>query len=490
LVVVTRYEEDHVRNFDPKYIIKLLVGPLVLLIIALLPFDGLDYRGQLCLGVYSWIIIWWMLQPVPWAVSSFIPLFLFPALGVATFKESAAMYGQGVVFFIIVILLLGEAIKKSGLGARFALSIMSVRIIKGSVLRFMFIFMFCTYILSWVISTASISIMVPIGIATIDYITHAYEEKGQSITTRKMAVFVSLGALYARVAGSMAVVTALVHNVIAVGLMEEISGYSINFVQWSEVGFILSTIAVVLSFFVLRLFYKPEVSSIPAGREFFEVQKKQLGKWKILEINALIVLGVLVILWVLPTFVNIEWLDLWTAAMIGLPLLFILPSNPETGERLVSASDFMHLNWNVIWLVGGGVGLAGMATKLGVMTWVASMLSETAEPVLLVISGIGTAVLTNFLSGTASVTSMSTIMFAVVANTGINPAVVAHVIPAAAVGVVFPWAGMAAGVTFATGHFSIKQMFQTGIVFTIILITMATLGSMLLVPLLAAFTAG
>ena len=470
------------KDFSYKFIIKLLAGPLLLFTIIYLPLEGLDPKGQLCLAVYGWVIIWWVLQPVPWAATSFLPLILFPVLGVADITATAGMYGQRVVFSMIAILLLGEAVRKSRVGERIALFLMSLPIIKNSVLRFMLIYMICAYMLGAIIAAACIPIMVPIGMATIEYIRKAYEEKGQSITTRKMSIFVALGVFYASVAGGMLLITRS-HNIVAVGLMEELTGYTFNFLQWIEVGFIPGTTGVFLSFLILLMFYRPEVSVIPGGQEYFKEKRKQLGKMKLAEVNALIAIGGLITLWMLPSFIKIQWLNFYTVAVIGMLFLFILPSDLKKKEALVSAKDLMNLNWNVVWLVAGGVGLASMASKLGVMAWVSSLLSGMSATVFVVLSGLGTAILTNFLSGTATVTMVSTIMFGIATDIGVHPGIIARIIPAAATGVIFPWAGLAAGIAFATGHLTIGEMAKTGVIFTFMLLIVISLGSLVLVPL-------
>jgi len=475
------------RYFDYKYFIKLLAGPIVLFVIMYLPLEGLNPKAQLCLAVYGGVIVWWMFQPIPWAATSFLPLILFPLLGIADFKTTAGIYGQSVIFLLMAVLLLGEAIKKSGLGTRFALSLMSLTIIKGSVLRFMFIYMVCTYLLASVTSLAAIPIMVPIGLATVEHIEKAYEAKGHRIGTKKLRVFVVLAALYAIIGGNIATIIHP-HAILATGLLEELTGYTVTFLQWTKVGLPLGTMGVFLSFLILRVLYKPEVSEIPAGQEYFREKKEQLGKIKLAERNVLIVLVVLIILWILPSFIIIEWLSLWSVAILGMLLLFILPSNLEKKEALVSAKDLANINWNIIWLVAGGVGLAGMATELGVMDWASSMISDVAWPVLVVISGFGTGILTNFLSGVATATTMSTIVFAISADIGLHPAVLVRIIPASAVGIVFPWAGAAAGTTFAIGRIEMSDMIKTGIIVTIMYIILVTLGSIILVPLFGAFT--
>ena len=66
-------------------------------------------------------------QPViPWGITAMLPLALFPMLGVMSFKESAAIYCQSVLFLLLAIFLIGQAIKKHGSGERIALTFLSM----------------------------------------------------------------------------------------------------------------------------------------------------------------------------------------------------------------------------------------------------------------------------------------------------------------------------------------------------------------------------
>ncbi|MCH8268761.1 MAG: anion permease, partial [Acidobacteria bacterium] len=65
-----------------KLFAKFASGPLAFLLLYMLPLEGLEPKAQLVMAVFGWVILWWMTQPVPWAVTSFLPLILFPFLRV------------------------------------------------------------------------------------------------------------------------------------------------------------------------------------------------------------------------------------------------------------------------------------------------------------------------------------------------------------------------------------------------------------------------
>ena len=78
---------------------SLVAGPLLCLIIFLsmpssyVTADGsvaeFSQAGRACLGVLVWMAIWWCFETAPIAVTSLLPMVLFPLLGVC--KPAAAM---------------------------------------------------------------------------------------------------------------------------------------------------------------------------------------------------------------------------------------------------------------------------------------------------------------------------------------------------------------------------------------------------------------
>ena len=61
-------------------ILKLASGPIVALLVYAVPFEGLSVEARVVLAIFGWMVIWWMTRPVPWAITSLLPLLLFPAL--------------------------------------------------------------------------------------------------------------------------------------------------------------------------------------------------------------------------------------------------------------------------------------------------------------------------------------------------------------------------------------------------------------------------
>lgn len=71
--------------------LKFASGPMTCLVLSVLPYGGVAAEGRMALSVFGWMVMWWMTQPVPWAISSMLPLVLFPALNVKNLDDTAAL---------------------------------------------------------------------------------------------------------------------------------------------------------------------------------------------------------------------------------------------------------------------------------------------------------------------------------------------------------------------------------------------------------------
>jgi Di- and tricarboxylate transporters len=432
--------------------------------------------------------MWWVLEPAPWGVTSLLPLIILPVLGIMDLKGTAAIYGQSVLFLVLAVLLVGYSCKKHGLGQRFAVALLTIGWVKGSVTRFIFVYMVATFCLAAIVHSAAIAIVIPIGVATMDFIAKEYQKKGITSGTQKIGTMLALGALFATEAGYMVTPASTVHNAIAISLMEKLCGVTITYFQWTETGIIMGAVCLILGYSVLRLLFKPEVDVIPGGVEFFRERKKELGNMTYVEKMVMFVLAALVFLWILPTFVTIKWMDLYWVAILGLIAMFLIPADIEKGEGILTKKDFLNSNWNVIFLVATGVGMAGVLEQFGVVKYLAGQLGGVNGMGLLLISSFVTPIITNFVTGAAATTAMGTLVFPLINSVGINPAVIARICASMSTGLIFPWAGIAAAMVFSSGLVSMKDMIRTGAIVTVIYCIVVTLGSVIMVPLFHAYT--
>ncbi len=66
--------------------IGLFLGPLIGIIIYLLPMPALSEKAHILAAILSWIVIWWICEPVPIPISALLGAVLCVVFGVAAAK--------------------------------------------------------------------------------------------------------------------------------------------------------------------------------------------------------------------------------------------------------------------------------------------------------------------------------------------------------------------------------------------------------------------
>jgi len=198
----------------------------------------------------------------------------------------------------------------------------------------------------------------------------------------------------------------------------------------------------------------------------------------------------MIVLWFIPAFVKISWLNIWIVPPIGMALLFLLRAGEGKKEGILVAKDFQNgIMWNVLFLVLCGTAIAKGLAGVGLTEWVKGTIPSDLSPGLLPwMAGILTGVVSHVTSGTATTAMMSSILFPVADSLNYNPAILARIIASTAFAVSFPWCGAGSGTAFSFGVIRFKDMFKTGVVITIVTVFLAIILSMIFVPLFGGYT--
>src|SRR3990172_9236375 len=284
-----------------KHLLSLLLGPCVFLVVYFLPLGGLPRSGQIVLATFLWAIAWWMTQPVPWGISALLPMLIFPALGVMNVTATTALYGQTIFIWVLGLSLFGYAMEKHGLAKRFAIGMLNLPGVSGTTNRLLFIYMVTTGIVSLFVSTAAVvAMMMPIGLSLLSYVRSISGQSGLHGRSN-FGTFIALGTLYGSVSGGVATIIGHAPGVVAVSLLERLTGETMGFFRWMQLGVPLAIVLLVTYYFILRFFFPPELKEIPRGREFLRQEAAKLGRMKRGEKNVVAAFVVMVFLFMIPS---------------------------------------------------------------------------------------------------------------------------------------------------------------------------------------------
>ena len=396
-------------------------GPLVFLIVYVLPFHGIDPLSQSVLAVTCWMLVWWLTETVNLAVTALLPLVLFPLLGVMPLKEVSPNYANPLVFLFFGGFLIALGIEKWNLHRRIALSI--IKFTGTSTMKIFLGTMIATAFMSmWISNTATTVMMLPIILSVVDLI----EPEKKS----KLAVLMLIGLAWSANIGGMATLIGTPPNLILAGFMKEELGREIFFSEWIVFGFPLSIVLLASAFFLLTRFLPKHERHAEStlAKELIAEQLQKLGPLKGGERSVLILFILTALAWIarkqVVELTGFTAITDTTIAMTSGILLFVIPTKKQDNKsRLLKWNDTSRLSWGILILFGGGLALASAIQR----SQFVPMISETVNSldyghILLFISILALmgVFLTEVISNMALVTALLPLVVAISEGTNID----------------------------------------------------------------------
>lgn len=419
--------------------------------------------------------VWWMTEAIPLAATALLPLVIFPAFQVATFKQVAAPYASDTIYLFMGGFMIALAMQKWNLHRRIALGV--VLLVGTKPRRLVLGFMIATGFLSmWVSNTATAVVMLPIGMSVLTLVAGLV---GGIDEVRRFATGLMLGIAYAASIGSVATIIGTPPNALLVAYLAENHDIKIGFGQWMLVGTPLAVIFMAFAWWLMvYVLFRPEVSDIPGGRDLIVEQWRALGRMSRGEIMVAIVFVASALAWVfVPVVLDVTGSELNISdsliAMSAAVVLFLVPADFKTGTRLLDWKTANELPWDVLLLFGGGLALSSMFSKLGLSLWIGEQAKGLgALPILVVVAAVSALIifLTELTSNTATAAAFLPIMGGVAGGIGItsgNPMnVLLLVVPvalAATFAFMLPVATPPNAVAYGSGYIRIGDMARTGL---------------------------
>lgn len=481
---------DSAERLGANQTVSLIAGPLAggLVFLFFGPED-LSQEGQLTAAIAVLMAVWWATEAIPVAVTAFLPLILFPILGIAPIATAAPFYAHPTIYLFLGGFLIALAIERAGLHRRVALLVFNVVGVNGSSL--IGGFMIAAAVLSmWISNTSTTLMLLPIVMSVIVVIRETISDLS-STQRRDFETAMLLGLAYGATLGGMTTLVGTPPNAFLSGFMSSTYGIEIDFARWMMVGMPLAIIMLPITWFLLtRVMFKVNFKSSAAARKHVIGLSAELGPIKTGEIRIAIVFALLVVGWVarkpIAELTGVKELSDAGVAMLAATLAFIVPSGSRPGA-LVTWEDTKRLPWGVLILFGGGLALAGGMTSSGLTLWIGQQLAPlgAVHSVLLIVAATALVIfLTELTSNLATTATLLPVVAAMAIETGNDPMI--FVIPitlAASCAFMLPVATPPNAIVFSSGYLSIPRMMRAGFVLNIIGIVVLSVISLTLVPM-------
>jgi sodium-dependent dicarboxylate transporter 2/3/5 len=465
----------------------------MLLLLSIPEPEGFSLPAWRLVALAAWMVLWWMTEAVPLAVTALLPIPLMPLLGIVAGKAGekavAGSYGHPLIFLFLGGFFIAAAMQRWGLHRRIALHI--VRLIGGNAASIIAAFMIATAFLSmWISNTAATVVMFAVGLSIIEFVSGQASDARQ---TRAFGIALMLGIAYSASIGGVGTLIGTPPNLFLASYLGDSYNITIDFTTWMLVGIPLVFIMLPLAWwFLCRLFDFGELD-MGQVRLLIHGEIQKLGPMTRGERTVLVVFVVTALLWL-----SRQWLVGYTGlylsdtsiALLAACLLFTLPASLEKGECVLAWEVAKDIPWGVLLLFGGGLALAGAFQSTGLAATIGNAVSgiEGVEISLLVLVTILTVVfLTEVTSNTATTATFLPILSAVAVGFDVSPLMLAlPVALAASMAFMMPVATPPNAIVFSFQGMQIQDMMKAGIWMNCMMVAVVYLAVLFLAPLVFA----
>ncbi|XP_064460902.1 sodium-dependent dicarboxylate transporter SdcS-like [Ornithodoros turicata] len=404
---------------------KIVIGYLIFAAFLVGVFISRDKVLQCSLAVGG-IVVLWTLEPIPYHVTSFVPLVIFPVSSLLPAKDVAMRYMNDDIIRALSGLFISILLQTSKLNRRMALYLLLA--MGTNVRKLLFCYMFFVFLFAMLVTDAAVTAImvslvdtlvaelyaskVRLRVAKINKVTEEarlkpkdgeegrgavdgqdapayaeydnvlHEEQTHCAVLRKAFM---LALSYAAVYGGSALLASR-PSFIMESFLEEQYGYTISEFSWVLVNVAFGIVGLIFAwvfifYIFLRKFDEDGTEDPSSAREVCRGKLDQLGE---MTMNEVIVTGLFVVcvaLWVtrkphiVPGWQDYLKLRLVSESTVGFFVVivaFLLPSdfhNFELKNRILKWNDVYHkMPWGVIFVMSGNIAISYALVECGVIT--------------------------------------------------------------------------------------------------------------------------
>ena len=487
--------EAELRFDEARRKVGIVAGPLMFLLVLAWPFTSLSPEAHRLAAVMALVIVFWITEALPLAVTSLLGPTLAIALQVAPAGLTFRPFASTTIFLFIGSFILAQALFVHRVNERVAFGVLSLKIVGARPTRILIAYgLLAAFLSAWMSNTATAAMLVPIGLSLIRFM------ESEANIPKKYGTALMLITTYCCSRGGMATPVGTPPNLIAVGMINEQLDVRITFVQW-----MLFSVPIVLVLLVIVLAYlswagNAGVDEIPGVDKIIAERKAALGPWRRGEINAVVAFGVTILLWVGPgllalvlgrehpvTVSVLASVPESVAALVGVVLLFLLPIS-KTQRSTITWKQAAQIDWGTILLFGGGLALGALAASTGlaqaVGEGITGLVPTSDVAALTFAAALFTVVLSETMSNTAATNISIPIVISIAMASGVNPIIPAIASAlAASVADALPVSTPPNAIVYASGRVSITDMIRYGVLMDLIAVTLVPGLALLTIPL-------
>lgn len=425
-------------------------------------FDGFT----LSLLLAGLMVVLWISEWIPVYLTALFPLLFAVPMGLLTPKDLAQCYGDANIFLFFGGFVLALGLEKWGVHEQIARRIIAVVGDKKS--NILLGFILSTGMISmWISNTATALMMLPMAIAVIEAMPPSHRHS-------RFSVFLMLSIAYASNIGGVGTLIGSPPNTQMASILSESFQVEISFFDWMKIGMPLAILLLLLMFLIFNMLLGAE------RKDVHDLHFHTLP-WTKAQKRVLWIFSMVAFLWIFrEVFVRwgINYRD-ENAAILGALAMFLMPSGDGQKEKILRWSDTEKLPWGILLLFGGGLALAAVLEKNGVLQFLAQSF-ESFDGIGLAAAVLILTTLAIFISEVLSNLAMVTLFVPVVGifatQTGLPLVPMAMALTlGASLAFMMPVGTPPNAIVFGSGYLRIKDMMRYGFILNLISLALISL---------------
>ena len=499
---VETYSPAEERFNRRRRTVGLIAAPLVLASVLFLPTPGLTPAAHHLAAIMLTVIVLWVTEALPMAVTAILGPTLAVVLQVAPARVALAPFADPIIFLFIGSFILAEAMFVHGVDRRIAFT--APGLADGRHQR-----------------APHRHRLRRSGNLCLD-VDQQHRDDGDALSNRSVdrGARLSIGTRGTRRRGRPPVrdcddahhgvrgvdwrhgtPVGTPPNLIGLGFIERVTGRHVGFLGWMQIG--VPLVAVLFSLLAWWLSRTVRGLQIGAGgAALVREELQRLGPVSTGQRNTLLAFGATVLLWTAPGMAAIvgaadaplvrayeRAVPESVAAMLGAILLFVLPLDWRKRQFTLTWNQAVRIDWGIVLLYGGGLALGELAFSTGLARWIGDSLTawlpvRTELALTIVFAGLA-ILLSETTSNTASANMIVPVAIAVAQAAGVNPlqpALAATL--GASMGFMMPISTAPNAIVYSSGHVPITAMMRHGLLLDLAGFVLIVAAVFSLVPLL------
>ena len=378
------------------------------------------------------------------------------------------------------------AIEKWNLHKRIALNI--IYFIGTDLRKIILGFMAATAFLSmWISNTATAVMMLPIGVVIIKQLKDNpnTDENENNIFGKALMLAIA----YSASIGGIATLIGTPPNLVMAGIVSQVYGYEISFLEWIVFGLPVSMLLLAICWvYLTRYAFTFKQDKFPDGREEILKLKNELGVISYEQKIVGLVFISVGFCWITRSFLLqkiFPALDDAIIAIIFAMILFIINAKSKK-DKILEWKEAVKMPWGILLLFGGGMSLAKAFDVSGLAIWIGNQITAFGNFDLFLFLILLVTVI-NFLTEVTSNVATTAMLLPVIAPIALELDVHPFILMTAAAvsascAFMLPVATPPNAIVFGSGYLRIPDMVKKGFLLNIISILIIVLMVYYLLP--------